>query len=66
MSCDSPTVVLNALRRFLFRIPRGNQKSIESYETTRDGNMVDWHSDRPADANVEELRHDIRYAVAWM
>ncbi|MGZ4885736.1 MAG: hypothetical protein ACXVI7_10045 [Halobacteriota archaeon] len=28
--------------------------------------MVDWHAERPADANVEELRHDIRYAVAWM
>ncbi len=29
-------------------------------------NMVDWHSDRAVDANVEELRDDIRYAVAWM
>ncbi len=28
--------------------------------------MVDWYSERTVDANVEELRQDIRYAVSWM
>ncbi len=28
--------------------------------------MVDWHSDRAVDTDVEQLREDIRYAVAWM
>ncbi len=28
--------------------------------------MVDWYGERTVDANVGELRQDIRYAVSWM